>query len=55
MRNSFAYCGQLEERLRSLAGREERLQAAAVYLAETFGVEADEVAIFGRDCVFEIV
>ena len=53
MRNSFAYCGQLEERLRSLAGREERLQAAAVYLAETFGVEANEVAIFGRDCVFE--
>lgn len=50
--NPYAQCGRLEERLRPLASREQMLQAAATLLAEIFGVQPDEVAIFGRDSVF---
>jgi len=51
--NPFAQCGRLEERLLPLSSREERLQAAATFLAEAFGVHTDEVAIFERESVFE--
>jgi len=51
--NPYAQCGRLEERLRTYATREKRLEAATNFLAEIFGVRPDEVAIFGRDRVFE--
>lgn len=46
------FCARLDERLGSLATREERLAAGAQMLAEAFRVEPDEVAIFGRERLF---
>lgn len=50
--NPFAHCARLEEILQPLTTRESRLEAAAGYLAETFAVQPDEVAVFALDRVF---
>jgi len=50
--NVFSQCARLAEKLHPLATREQRLEAAAAYLAETFAVRPDEIAVFIHDQVF---